>query len=232
MNYIYLRFFFKIFPFWNKKTIHIILFFHKKKKKKKKGEQEKSADEDVLGFIQVNTNLCGKWPESAWNSDSSYAGQTKSCAAITGFSNCHEWVRFLVLFFFLDSGLKIEETKKCVLKKKKKNLNLFLEFLNHISVSSPMLVTSLVKLIGLSNPFKSITRPDWDHIKLGDCLFLKISWKRVVVFFFSLILRSYDHHYHLTVRSLLHLFCSLLISFSSHSHIFKGFFSFLFLLLM
>lgn len=42
--------------------------------------------------LVVNTNLCGKWPEAIWNSDASYAGQSKTCAAITGHHTCQDFI--------------------------------------------------------------------------------------------------------------------------------------------
>ncbi|GAA6033693.1 hypothetical protein JCM8097_004385 [Rhodosporidiobolus ruineniae] len=41
----------------------------------------------------VNTQLCGTWPSgTVWSSDNSYAGQSGSCQADTGYSTCEDYV--------------------------------------------------------------------------------------------------------------------------------------------
>ncbi|EGG09306.1 family 16 glycoside hydrolase [Melampsora larici-populina 98AG31] len=42
--------------------------------------------------LVINTNLCGQWPEGVWNSAATYAGQPKSCAAMTGYSTCQDFI--------------------------------------------------------------------------------------------------------------------------------------------
>ncbi|GAA6018615.1 hypothetical protein JCM11491_006167 [Sporobolomyces phaffii] len=42
----------------------------------------------------LNTELCGKWTTGVWNTDNSYAGQSQgSCAEMTSFNTCEEYVR-------------------------------------------------------------------------------------------------------------------------------------------
>lgn len=51
---------------------------------------QSTADYFQEHVLVVNTNLCGAWPEGVWSSEASYAGQSESCAAITGYSTCQE----------------------------------------------------------------------------------------------------------------------------------------------
>ncbi|ORY83497.1 concanavalin A-like lectin/glucanase domain-containing protein [Leucosporidium creatinivorum] len=43
--------------------------------------------------LVVNTNLCGTWGSGVWSDNLSYAGQSYSCAAKTGYSTCEAYVR-------------------------------------------------------------------------------------------------------------------------------------------
>ncbi|KAG0140728.1 hypothetical protein CROQUDRAFT_84031 [Cronartium quercuum f. sp. fusiforme G11] len=51
--------------------------------------------------LVINTNLCGKWPEGVWSTDTSYAGQNVTCATMTGTDSCSN--------FILNSGSKLGE---------------------------------------------------------------------------------------------------------------------------
>ncbi|KAG0145237.1 hypothetical protein CROQUDRAFT_78994 [Cronartium quercuum f. sp. fusiforme G11] len=53
---------------------------------------QSTADYFQEHVLVVNTNLCGQWPEGVWNADASYAGQSESCAAITGYATCQEFI--------------------------------------------------------------------------------------------------------------------------------------------
>ncbi|KAH9819524.1 family 16 glycoside hydrolase [Melampsora americana] len=51
--------------------------------------------------LVVNTNLCGKWPDYLWNSNTSDSGQSINCAALTGAKTCQD--------FITNSGNKLKE---------------------------------------------------------------------------------------------------------------------------
>ncbi|KAH9820068.1 family 16 glycoside hydrolase [Melampsora americana] len=56
-----------------------------------------SGDQSISDYFKdhvlvVNTNLCGKWPEAVWKTDTTYAGQSKSCASITGYDTCQDFI--------------------------------------------------------------------------------------------------------------------------------------------